>query len=458
MPWPAGAGPTRVGAALVAAPVLGARFAVLLERSPPVTDLTLIPHAMAHGGEALARAPDGRAVFVAGGLPGEMAEVRLTDEQARFARATLARLPEAPSPDRVVAPCQHFGPWPERGLQPGAWCGGCQWQHVRYEAQLRFKAEVLADALRRIGGMEAPPVHAAAGMAEPWHYRNQVRLRVSPAGLAFVAADGQTPLPVSDCHLAHPLVWSLVAALEDGLPPGEIVLRAGLNTGDQMIVLENMAEALDDVVVSVAASVVLVDAAGRSTVAAGRPFLVEELAGQPFLVPATSFFQVNTAMAEILVERVQQAVPDGLDTLVDVHSGVGTLAVLLAAKARAVYAIESDPAAVAAAVENAAGLDHLTLVEADAAEGLAHLDLRPDVVVVDPPRTGLDRATVRLLAGQARDTIVYVSCEPSTLARDAAQLVAAGWRLTDCWPVDMFPQTYHVESVSLFHRSPGRQP
>lgn len=421
-----------------------------------MTDLTLTPHAMAHGGEALARAPDGRAVFVTGGLPGETAPVRLTDEQERYARGTLADLPAAPSPDRVTAPCPHFGSWPARGLDRGAWCGGCQWQHVRYAAQLRFKAEVLEDALRRIGGLDAPPVHAAEGMEEPWHYRNRIRLRVSPAGLAFVAADGHSLAPVSECRLAHPLVWSLVAALEGSLPPGEVVLRAGLRTGDQMVVLQGMSAGLEDIEISLDASVVLVDGDGAPSVAAGRPFLVEELAGESFLVPATSFFQGNTVMAERLVALLRAAIADGLGTLVDVHSGVGTFAVLLAAKAREVYAIESDPVAVAAAVENAAGLDHLTLVEADAAEGLAHLGLRPDAVVVDPPRTGLDRDTLRLLAEQARDTIVYVSCEPSTLARDARHLVAAGWRLTDCWPVDMFPQTYHVESVNLFRRAAGR--
>jgi 23S rRNA (uracil1939-C5)-methyltransferase len=107
---------------------------------------------------------------------------------------------------------------------------------------------------------------------------------------------------------------------------------------------------------------------------------------------------------------------------------------------------------VAAAVDNAAGLEHLTLVEADAAEGLSELDLVADAVVVDPPRTGLDRETVRLLAERARDTIVYVSCEPSTLGRDAAQLTAAGWHHVAAWPVDMFPQTYHIESVNLFRR------
>jgi 23S rRNA (uracil1939-C5)-methyltransferase len=139
-------------------------------------------------------------------------------------------------------------------------------------------------------------------------------------------------------------------------------------------------------------------------------------------------------------------------TLVDLHSGVGTFAVLLADLAGEVYAVEAEAAAVAAAVENAAGLEHLTLVEASAAEGLAALDLRPDAVITDPPRTGLDRDTVQALAATVRDRIVYVSCEPATLARDARQLLAAGWRHTASWPLDMFPQTYHIESVTLFER------
>jgi 23S rRNA (uracil1939-C5)-methyltransferase len=328
---------------------------------------------------------------------------------------------------------------------------------VAYDAQLRFKAAALADTLRRIGRLSDPPVQPTAGMAEPWHYRNQVRLRIGPAGLAYTALDGAQPVAVRACAIAHPLVWDLTELLAGDWPPGEVTLRAGLNTGDQLIVLEGLVGAVEEVEVSAAVSVVVLGADGRPGVAAGRPYLVERLAGHDFLVPATSFFQVNTAMAEQLVALLRALVPGGLDTLVDLHSGVGTFAVLLADKAREVFAIEADPAAVTAAVDNAAGLAGLTLVEADAAAGLTELGLRPDAAVVDPPRTGLDRATVRLLAERVRDTIVYVSCEPATLARDAGQLVAAGWQLAGTWPVDMFPQTFHVESVSLFQR-PGAPP
>jgi 23S rRNA (uracil1939-C5)-methyltransferase len=416
-------------------------------------DLAVTPHAMAHGGEAVARAGDGRAVFVAGALPGEAVLVRLTDEQPRFARGVLTALPTPPSPDRIQPLCPHFGAWPARGLDAAAWCGGCQWQHMAYAAQLRYKADALRDTLRRIGRLADPVVHETAGMADPWHYRNHVRLRTGPEGLAYTAVDGAHPVPVTLCAIAHPLVWGLTELLDGAWPAGEVWLRAGLGTGDRLIVLEGMAEAVDEVEVSEDVSVVVVGADGRAGVAAGRPFLEERLAGQIFVVPATSFFQVNTTMAEVLVARLRALVPDGLGTLVDLHSGVGTFAVLLADKAQEVYAIEADPAAVSAAVDNAAGLTHLTLVEADAAEGLAELGLVPDAVVVDPPRTGLDRATVGLLAERVRDTIVYVSCEPSTLARDAGQLCAAGWRLAASWPVDMFPHTYHVESVSLFQRA-----
>jgi 23S rRNA (uracil1939-C5)-methyltransferase len=418
---------------------------------PP--DLTLTPHGMAHGGEAVARAPDGRAVFIAGGLPDEAVDVQLTDEHTRYARGVMLAAPVAPSPVRVLAPpCPHFGTWPARAQDPAGWCGGCQWQHVAYEAQLVYKADALRDTLRRIGGIGEPVVHPTAGMADPWRYRNQVRLHASGGGLAYVAVDGEHALPVSTCLIAHPLVWELAEALEGELPDGEVTLRAGLGTGDQMVVLTGMTAELEFLEVTLDVSVVVVDEDGRTGVAAGRPYLVERLAGHDFVVPAQSFFQVNTVMAELLVERVRALVPSGLGTLLDLHSGVGTFAVLLADRAREIYAIEADPDAVAAAVDNAAGLEHVTLVEADAAEGLAELGLKPDLVVVDPPRTGLDQATVRLLAEQVHDTIVYVSCEPSTLARDAGQLTAAGWRLTESWPVDMFPQTYHVESVNLFQR------
>ncbi len=411
---------------------------------------------MAHGGAAFGRAADGRVVFVGGGLPGESAAVALTDVHERFAHGILSALPDPPSPDRLAgaAPCPHFGAWPARGRSPAGACGGCQWQHVRYDAQLRFKADVLRDTLRRIGGIADPPVRPTLGMPDPWRYRNQIRVRSGPAGLGFVAADDHTVVAIDACPIAHPAVDALRAALDADLPPGtEVTLRAGLATGDRMIVFHAPEDAVDWIEVEIDASVVLARPDGRVDVAAGRPFLVEAVEDHIFVIPPTGFFQVNTAMAAVLVEQVRQACPAHGGTLIDLYSGVGLFAVRLAERFREVFAVEDNPASVAAAVDNAAGLDHVTLLEADAAEGLAHLALGADVVVADPPRAGLSADVVRLLKQHPPDTIIYVSCEPSTLARDVRQLVSGGWSLVGCQPVDMFPQTYHVESVSVLRRA-----
>ncbi|MCB0217417.1 MAG: class I SAM-dependent RNA methyltransferase [Chloroflexi bacterium] len=410
---------------------------------------------MAHGGEGVGRDASGRAVFVDGGLPGERVLVGLDETRERHARGRLVAMPDPVAPERRpgAAPCPHFGAWPERGLAPERHCGGCSWQHVDYSAQLRFKQQALIDSLNRIGGIAEPIVHSTIGMPDPWHYRNHLRLKAGPAGVGLVAMDGARVLGVQTCHIAHPLVNDLLDQLELELPEGsEVSLRAGTATGDQMIVLRADAAALESIDVESEASVLLIEPDGRIQLASGRPWLVERLEDRDFLVPPGSFFQVNTVMAEQLVACVRRCLPDDGRVLADIYSGVGTFTALLADRFEAVLAIESDREAVAAAVDNAAGLDQVTLFEADAAEGLAHLGDAPDVLLVDPPRGGLSRSLTRLLAQHPAHTIVYVSCEPATLARDARQLVAAGWRFVDCQPVDMFPQTYHVESVSTFSR------
>lgn len=426
---------------------------------PPPPTQTVAITAMAHGGEGFGRLPDGRAAFVEGALPGEAAPVTAPGP-GRFARLALAALPEAPSPDRRAAPCQHFGAWPERGLAPARHCGGCQWQHVDYAAQLRFKRQVLEDCLRRIGGIARPPVEAVVGMDEPWGYRNQLRLRWTGDRAGLVALDGRSLLPVAHCAIAHPLVLELLEGLELELAPGtELSLRAGLATGDQMIVLHMPAEDLDSIDVERTVSVAVVDPeTGATHAAAGRPFLVEALGGRSFMVPAAGFFQVNTAMAEVLVRQVSAWLPAQGERLIDLYSGVGTFAVLMAERFAETVAVESNAAAVAAAVENGAGLEErLTLVEAPAHEGLAWAlgdtgGRREDCLLLDPPRGGLDGRTLALLAGAAAGTMLYVSCDPATLARDCRRLAEAGWRLEASQGLDMFPQTYHIESVNLFRR------
>ncbi len=410
---------------------------------------------MAHGGEALGRDAEGRVVFVEGALPGEKVRVRLTETRDRHARGVLAEIPRPAADARRMGatPCPYFGSWPERGLKPSAHCGGCNWQHVDYAAQLRFKREIMIDALRRIGRIDQPEVAATLGMDEPWGYRNHLRLGAGEGGIGLVALDGHSRLAIEGCPIAHPLVEELLDELELELPDGaEISLRAGLRTGERMIELRTDPDRLEAVEVELDASVVILAPDGRVEVAAGRPWLTEELGGRPFTVPAGSFFQVNTLMAERVVEHLRQILPAGR-MLADVYAGVGSFACLLADRFEEVAAIESDPAAVAAAVDNAAGLEHLSLLEADAAEGLDHLGDAPDVLLVDPPRGGLSKPVGRLLAQHPAHTIAYVSCEPSTLARDARYLVEAGWRLEHCQPIDMFPQTYHIESINLFRRA-----
>ncbi|MFN2252071.1 MAG: class I SAM-dependent RNA methyltransferase [Anaerolineae bacterium] len=415
--------------------------------------------AMAHGGAALGRDESGRVVFVKGGLPGETVVARVTESRERFAHAWLDALPADPSAARIAAPrCPHFGDWPDRGRHPETACGGCQWQHMTYAAQLEAKRSVLVDALTRIARLDEPTVLDPIGMSQPWRYRNRVTMRVGPdatgeSRLGFTALDGATVVGIDECHIALPLVADLMAALDSDLPEGcEVTLRAGAATGDKMIVLDGLTDDLDEVEVGVDASVCLVDDAGGIHVASGRPRLVERLAGRLFEVPPLSFFQVNSEMAEVLVRLVREAMPSDIGLLADVYSGVGVFAICLADLAREVVAIESDPRAVAAAADNAEGIDNLTLLEADAAEGLAFLEASPDVVVLDPPRSGVDRTTMGLLAEMAPHTIAYASCDPATLARDVRQLGASGWQLVSCQPIDMFPQTYHVESVSLLRR------
>jgi 23S rRNA (uracil1939-C5)-methyltransferase len=425
--------------------------------SPEPVDVEF--NGMAHGGEAVGRTADGMVVFASGGLPGERGRVDLLELSDRFARGFLASDPDPRSPDRVEARCPHYGAWPARGLEPDRWCGACQWQHVSYGAQLAYKTAILSDSLTRIGRLDAPNVLPAAGMEDPWAYRNHIRLVADGAHLGFRGVDGASIVPIHTCPIAHPLVEDLLSLAWEGLEPGvEVSLRCGTQTGDRMIVIHGGPEDLEAVEIEADASVALLDEDGTVHSVAGLPYLVEQLGGRTFQIPPDSFFQVNTAMAEELVRGVREALVEPGESrapakLIDLHSGVGTFAILCADLAGEVFAVERHPASVAAAVENAAGLENVTLVEASASEGLEYAGEGADAVIVDPPRSGLDRRTNRLLADLAPRTIVYISCDPSTLARDVGFLVKSGWVLESCRPVDMFPQSFHIESLNILRRT-----
>jgi len=401
---------------------------------------------MAHGGSALGR-HEGKVIFVPYALPGEEVTVEILEDKRRFARARLLELHTA-SPDRVVPPCPFFGE-----------CGGCQWQHATYPAQLAFKTAVVHDQLGRLGNFADPPVQDTLASLEPWHYRNHVQLTVDRRGrLGFRAAASRQVVPVDECLLLHPLLDELFLALDLGadgdLPPlKRLSLRAGVNTGDQMIIFEAVGDEPPQLEVDFPVSCVLLLEDGTPVNLVGYNHITERVAGRIFRISAGSFFQVNTSQTEMLVRLVTEFLaPGGDETLLDAYCGVGTFALALAEQVSYVIGVESAPTAVEDFQINAGGRDNVTLLPGAVEDVLPGLEAPVDLAVVDPPRAGVHAQALAALVRLAPQRIVYVSCDPATLARDGRALAEAGYELAVVQPVDMFPQTYHVETVSLWVR------
>jgi 23S rRNA (uracil1939-C5)-methyltransferase len=404
--------------------------------------LTLSLTDMAYGGEAVGRF-EGKAVFVPYAIPGEVVRVEVVSDKGRFARARLLDI-VTPSPHRVLPPCPYFGV-----------CGGCHWQHVEYQAQLDYKRSIVLSQLQRIAGLADAQVRPMVGMDNPWYYRNHVQLSVSKdGGLGFMAASSHRVVPIERCLLMHALLAELYDSLDIELPGlRRLTLRAGVNTGERMIILEMEDDQPPEVEVDLPISFILLLSDGTPVTLLGSSYIHERLAGRMYRLSAPSFFQVNTQQAETLVSVVRTYLNATADnTILDAYCGVGTFALELAKTASQVVGIESGAAALADAAANAAGADNVRFVHGPVAESLNLLDLRGPLAVLDPPREGVGQEVVAALARLAVQRIVYVSCDPATLARDVKGMLAAGYTLCEVQPVDMFPQTYHIESVALLDR------
>ena len=401
---------------------------------------------VAVGGEGVARESSGRTVFVAGGLPGELVEAEIVDEHARHARAEVLEVVE-PSGDRTAPPCPFVA----------AGCGGCGWQHVELAAQRDLKAAMVAEALTRLGGIDAPRVVAGPPLvAGGAGYRTTVR--------AVAAADGRLSLrrhhshdlvAVPGCLVAHPLVAEVLA---DGrFPPGaEVTVRAGARTGERMVVVDGVAQdagdaddaddAGDGVVVPDGVRVVR----GEALAAGRRAWLHEEVAGVRLRVSARSFFQSGPDAAEALVAEVEAAAGDvsAGSRVADLYGGVGLFAATVG-RAATIELVEASASATADARVNLQA-QRARVVRSDV--GRWH-PRRTDLVVADPPRAGLGRRGVRAVRGTRAPRLVLVSCDAGALGRDARLLAAAGYRLVASTVVDAFPHTPHVEVVSRFDRA-----
>jgi 23S rRNA (uracil1939-C5)-methyltransferase len=424
---------------------------------------------LAHGGEGVARLPDGRTVFVPFTCPGDVVRVQVTEDHGRWARAVVEDVLES-SEDRVSAPCPYFGA-----------CGGCQWQHVRYERQLTAKRQILVDALTRIGHLDEVEVAETVPSPAEYGYRNKIELAVEPGArgllVGFRRAHTNELLPIDTCLLvpkrAQRLPKSIGGALRFLSSRGATgFVRASLRVataGDTAL----------DVWTSpgpfprAAAARVLAESTGARTITrtivrgdpdrrdvagvevyAGGGVWRERLGEDTYVISAPSFFQVNTPVAERLREIVVEFLePDGTMRVGDLYAGAGTFTLPLARRAGEVVAVEASRYALSDLRRNLeeAELD-ADVVPGDAAYALPELG-HLDAAVIDPPRTGLSDKALGALASARVERLVYVSCDPATLARDVAKLAAQGYSPRRFVPVDLFPQTHHVETVALLELS-----
>lgn len=406
-------------------------------------ELTIVLTDMAHGGEAVGHYK-GKAIFVPYAIPGESVRVQIVQDKGRFAHAKLLEI-LAPSPQRVQPPCPYFG-----------LCGGCQWQHVAYEAQLEYKRSIVRGQLQHITGLAEATIHPTKGMTNHWHYRNHAQFSVSRDGqLGFMAARSGQVIPIEQCPLLHPLLQDLFDSLDIELPGlRRLSLRAGVNTGEQMIIFETEGDDPPELETELPVSCVLLLADGVPVTLLGSPYIHERLAGKTYRISAPSFFQVNTDQTETLISLVCAYLNPAPESVVlDIYCGVGTFALAVAEKAKQVMGIESNAAAIADAQANAAGRNNVLFIHGFAEEILPTLDVQAPLALVDPPRSGMDKRALATLVELVPMRIVYVSCDPATLARDVKWLLAAGYRLCEVQPIDMFPQTYHIECVALLERA-----
>ncbi|MCR4408134.1 MAG: 23S rRNA (uracil(1939)-C(5))-methyltransferase RlmD [Anaerolineae bacterium] len=397
---------------------------------------------IAHGGDALGRY-EGQAIFVPYGIPDEKTSVEIIEDRGRWARARLVEVLR-PSPHRVNPPCPYFGQ-----------CGGCQWQHMDYQAQLVYKRIIVSEQLHHLGGLEDFLVEPTLPSPDIWHYRNHAQFAPSPdGGLGFRSSRSRQVVPITECLLLHPLLSDLFSALDLALPTLErLALRAGVRSGETMLIFETVDDEPPEIEVDIPVSCVLLLKDGTPVNLVGRNHFVELLGHRRFRVSAPSFFQVNTAQAEQLVETVAALLQLSKDeTLLDVYCGVGTFALSLAEQAYKVIGVEENPYAIEDAILNAEGVSNVEFIKGQAEVMLPALDLAVNAAVLDPPRQGCHPQALQSLMDLAPERIVYVSCDPATLARDARQLIAGGYHLIKVQPVDMFPQTYHIETVSLWSR------
>jgi 23S rRNA (uracil1939-C5)-methyltransferase len=442
-------------------------------------ELELTIDSLAYGGNGVARL-NGFVVFVRRGLPGDTVKARVTKVKRGYAEATATEV-LSPSPQRVEAPCRHY--------YEG--CGGCRFQDLAYEAQAAAKEAQVRDALVRIGGIADPPLEPIVPAESVFHYRNKLEYSFTDtakgAALGFHRAGRwDEVLEVERCWLTTDLGNSIRDAVrewaqEEGLPAYDqeaqrgylrhLVVREGRNTAQalvQLVTAPGDLQGADRLVTALRqfGEVRSIHWAVNDSPAEvtnlptnllwGEEAIEEELLGLRYRVRPNAFLQTNTAMAERVYElAIEYAGLTGTETVYDLYCGIGAIGLSMASSALTVWGVEASAESVACAIENAGlnGITNAAFFAGEVGSSLEELVERagpPDVAVVDPPRAGLSGKALRRLARLKAPRIVYVSCNPTTLAGNVKEFAAEwGYSLARVRPVDMFPHTPHVESVAL---------
>lgn len=425
--------------------------------SVPNTQLVQIEKPV-YGGAFLARV-EGKAVFVPLTLPGEEVRIRMVEDKRGYALAEVEEIVTG-SPARIAPGCRHFGA-----------CGGCNYQHTGYESQVGFKRAILRETLER-GGVHALPEIAVCA-ADPWGYRNRIRLAFDAVGNpGYRGRRSHAVVPASECPIAAPLLLKAATAFaatlrESGLAlrPTEIALFCNADESSLLasiftasakkIRFDEVAQALSELLPALKGAELALEGRGgqqpRTVAQWGATFLAYRAAGFEYRVDQGAFFQVNRWLVDALVERVTANRQGALAW--DLFAGVGLFARRLTVGFARVVAVESAPSATQAL---AANLKHTTgiPVRATTLDFLRrdHKGEHPDLIVLDPPRTGLGAETCALLAQIAAPALVCVSCDPATLARDLRTLAGSGYVIESITLADLFPQTFHLETVVRLRR------
>lgn len=421
---------------------------------------------------------EGFTVFVEGALPEEQSEIRIVKVLKNYAFGKLMRTLKT-SGHRVEPSC---------GVVKR--CGGCQLQHMSYEAQLQYKTQQVKDAIERIGGLKDITIHDTLGMDDPWRYRNKAQFPVGMDGdvtIGFYANRSHEIIDTPQCSIQDAINDNVIQTVREYIKKYDIsvydentgkglirhiVTRKGFRTGELMVcivingdsipcdkalveMLKGSADNLKSVVLNVNKKKTNVILGERNIVIYGEEAIYDYIGEFRFRISPLSFFQVNPVQTEVLYNKaLEYADLQGEETVFDAYCGIGTISLFLSKKARKVYGVEIVPQAIDNAKENARlnGIENVEFIVGESETVIPEMHkkgIRADVIVVDPPRKGCDEKLLDVIAQMKPGKVVYVSCNPATLARDLKYMSERGYEVKEVQPVDMFPQTVHTEAVCL---------